>query len=138
MITYYPLQSDFTVRDPGVVHADFDRVLSLYPGRPVIFTEAGYPSSPDCSSSEEKQAAFVRNIFRAWDAHADQIRGVAFLWLHDISPESVATLTSYYGLHARGFRGYLSSLGMRTYPGVGRDKPAFAALAEEAKARGWR
>jgi hypothetical protein len=35
------------------------------------------------------------------------------------------------------FLSYLGTLGLRTHAGSGTDKPAFAALMAQAKARGW-
>ncbi|NOY99848.1 MAG: hypothetical protein GXP40_11735 [Chloroflexi bacterium] len=135
LATYYPLNADFTVRDPSVVTDDFAALAAAYPGKPIYLLEAGYPSSPDCDSSEEKQAQFVHEVFRAWDAHADQIIVISFTWLNDIPPASVNELESYYGFSNRGFAAYLGTLGLRAYDGT--DKAAFIQLKDEAKARGW-
>jgi hypothetical protein len=72
MMTYYPLNGDFTVEDPAVVASDFEAITSKYADRQIFIMEAGYPSSSDCDSSEAKQAEFIRQVFTAWDAHADQ------------------------------------------------------------------
>ena len=135
--TYYPLNPDFTVRPPVSPAADLARLCRLYPGRPLELTEAGYPSSPDCGSSEAKQAAFVRSLFAAWDTHASQIVSVTFDWQTELSPAAIIGDTHYYGVSAKPFAAFLGSLGLRTYAGAGQDKPAFAALGEEAHARGW-
>jgi hypothetical protein len=47
----------------------------------------------------------------------------------------VKDFEKYYGSSNRSFAEYLGSLGLRTY--IGKDKPAFKTLIEEAKARGW-
>jgi len=137
MFCYYPMNPDGTVRDPSVVAADFDLVTSIYPYRTFYIMETGYPSNATCNSSLQKQADFVRNIFWAWDNHTDQIKLINFVWLHDISPATLEDYKNYYGNSDAKFLAYLASLGMREYAGSGSDKPAFVALREEARARGW-
>jgi hypothetical protein len=135
MLTYYPLEPDFSVRHPDVVFEDFAKLVELFPEKPIYILEAGYPSSDLLGSSEEKQAAFVQNIFRAWDKHATRIKLVDFLWLHDIAPELVDELGNYYGLNDEKFKAYLGTLGLRTFDG--QDKLAFNQLQEETKQRQW-
>jgi hypothetical protein len=137
MLSYYPLKPDFTVQDPEVVAGDFDRMARLAAGKPVVMTEVGYPSGPVCKSSEAKQAEFVRNVFRAWDAHAAQIPFLAFSWQTDISKEAVEGFARYYGVNAAAFKEYLLTLGLRHREGSGKDKEAFEVLKVEARARGW-
>ena len=135
--TYYPLDPGFTVRIPSSPGPDLALLCRLYPDRPVMLIEAGYPSSLDCGSSPAKQAAFIRSLFAAWDAHAGQIVSVTLSWQTDVSPDSVAESARYYGVAAKPFAAFLGSLGLRTYAGAGQDKLAFTALKEEARARGW-
>jgi hypothetical protein len=137
LVSYYPINSDFTVKDPRVVGEEMGAVVKAYPHRTIYFSEAGYPSSPVLGSSEERQSEFVREVFKAWDAHASQIRYLAFSWLTDSSPAALDFFAKYYSLADNKFREYLRTLGLRTNPGHGTDKPAFVALKAEAKARGW-
>jgi hypothetical protein len=137
MVNHYPLNADFTVKDPAAVGADFDAVVSAFPGRPVFFTELGYPSGAACRSTEALQEAFVRRMFAAWDRHADAVRFVNLCILTDRPESFVKGSASYYGLGAPAFLDFLRTLGLRTHDGGGADKPAFRALKEEAKARGW-
>jgi hypothetical protein len=137
LTTYYPLQPDFTVKDPGVVNEDFATVGSLYPDRSILFLELGYPSSPTSRSSQAKQAEFIRQTFQAWDLHAAQIPLISFTWLNDISPEALEFFRTYYGLSDPRFLAFLGSLGLRTYAGSGTDKQAFTQLSLEAAAREW-
>lgn len=135
LVTYYPLNPDFTVRDPSAVKGDFDKICALYPGKEIYFLELGYPSSQLLKSSDEKQAEFIRQTFAAWDEHKDQIKLVNFVYMHDIPQSSVDTMVRYYGLNDPKFAAYLGTLGLRTSDGS--DKPAWPALKEEAKARGF-
>lgn len=135
MATYYPLGDGFRVKHPSVVRNDVKTLIDLYKGKPVYLLEAGYPSSEVLGSSEAKQAQFIREMFETWDTHRSQLKLVNFIWLHDISAAEVTSYTKYYGLSSRGFAEYLGTLGLRTHDG--RDKQAFQALREAAKARGW-
>ena len=135
LVTYYPLNPDFTVRDPSAVKGDFDKICSLYPGKEIYFLELGYPTSPLLNSSDEKQAEFVRQTFAAWDGHKDRIKLVNFVYMHDIPKSSVDKMTGYYGLNDPKFAAYLGTLGLRTADGT--DRPAWTAFTEEAKARGF-
>jgi hypothetical protein len=137
LATYYPLLPDFGVKDPSVVRGDFDRLVSLYPGRTIAFLEAGYPTSALLGSSEERQRDFVRQVFEAWDAHAARIQTVCFFGLTDPAPALVDSLLGYYGIPDPRFRAYLATLGFRTWPGAGREKPAMGELQAQARARGW-
>ena len=137
IVTYYPLETGVGVRDPSTVVGDIHRLVDTYPAVPIIFSEAGYPSSAALKSSEQRQAEFVREVFKAWDAHPAQIRQITFYHLTDSGPDTVAEFTRYYGLSAGPFKAFLSSLGLRTFPGSGTDKEAFRTLREEAKSRGW-
>ena len=137
MVSYYPLTPDFQVRAPQVVPDDLNVLCRLYPNRPVSFVEAGYPSGGGCGSSEALQAQFVQELFTAWDQHPGQIRLVTFVWLHDLPSSAVATFGKYYGVGSPAFRDYLGTLGLCTYPHAGTEKPAFTALQQQARARGW-
>ncbi len=135
MLTYYPLEADFTVKDPTVVHEDFAKLAKLFPYKPIYVLESGYPSSEILGSSEEMQAKFVHEIFSAWDEQAAHITVLDFLWLHDLPPAVVDELAGYYGLNNKKFKAYLGTLGLRTFDA--QDKKAFQTLLQEAKARGW-
>ena len=135
--TYYPLNADFSVKDPSAVKTDVDALCGWYSGREVDFLEAGYPSGAPTHSSDAAQATFVRNMFSSWDAHAGQIRIVNFVGLTDASPQQISDYQTYYGISDPIFLSYLGTLGLRTWPGAGANKPAFDAFTQEAHRRGW-
>ncbi|NIS80430.1 MAG: hypothetical protein GTO14_09550 [Anaerolineales bacterium] len=137
LVTYYPLGGDFAVKNPRVVWEDFQALVSAYEGRTIHMLEVGYPTSAALNSSESKQADFMREVFRTWDAYADQIHVVSFTWLTDVPQSSVEEMEAYYGFSAFNFAEFLRTLGLRTYEGSGEDKQAFGVLVEEAKAREW-
>jgi hypothetical protein len=134
-VTYYPMNNDFTVKDPSVVIADFNAITTLYPSKPILFLEAGYQTGTLCNSSEEKQRQFIANIFSAWDAHKESVRAINFVWLHDKSQSEVDTLAAYYGLSDVVFKEYLKTLGVRTNDGT--NKSSYTELLHQADVRGW-
>ena len=137
MVTYYPLQGDFTVKDPDVILEDFTRITEMYPDKEIHFAEIGYPTSEINNSSPEKQATFIHNMFLAWDEHASQITVLSYSWLTDLPQTSVKVYENYYGLTDPAFGEFLRTLGLRTYPGSGENKIGFQVFQAEAKARGW-
>lgn len=134
-VTYYPLNDDFTVREPDTVHEDFGEIITLYPVKDIYFLELGYPSSEVCNSSEAKQAEFIAETFHAWDTYAGQIKIINFAWLNEIPASSIKSLENYYGFSDKGFSAYLGSLGLLNEDGS--EKMAFEQLKAEAEVRGW-
>ena len=134
-VSYYPLSNDFKVNNPAVVAGDFDTIAAVYPDKPIVFYQLGYPSSEYIKSSEERQALFIFEVFHAWDKHSTSIKMIDFTWLHDTSPQKVDEMAGVYGISSRGFKEFIGTLGLRTYDG--RDKPAYRRLKQEIQARGW-
>ncbi|NOY67523.1 MAG: hypothetical protein GXP13_08990 [Gammaproteobacteria bacterium] len=137
MTTYYPLNPGFTVKSTNVIINDFDKIVSLYPNKPIYFMELGFPSGALCNSSESLQVDFIRATFDAWDSYNKNIKMISFTWLNDLPAQVVQDLTQYYGINNPVFAEYLATLGLRTNPGAGADKLAFTALGEETAKRGW-
>jgi len=137
MTTYYPLNGDFSVKDPSVVLDDFQTLVELFPDKDILITEIGYPTSPENNSSEAKQAEFIHYMFQAWDDAGGQISLLSYSWMSDLPQSSVRELESYYGLRNKGFAEFLRTLGLRTYPGSGNNKMGFEVFRREAESRGW-
>lgn len=137
-MTYYPLESNFTVKAPTAVTGDFDTLVTLYPDttKPIFVVECGYPSSQSCNSSLQLQQSFIANVFSAWDLQYNHIRAITFFSTTDYSPEEVDTLVKYYGLtNDTIFAGYLGSLGLQTYTLNGTSKPSYNELRCELNSR---
>jgi len=132
-VTYYPITA-FMVRAPTVVAGDFAALVALYPNKAIVVQECGYPSSPDCGSTEQMQRDFVVEAFRAWDAQPG-IEHVSFFKQTDWADATVDSLLVYYGFSTPEFRGFLGSLGMRRFDGTA--KPAWNTFVAEAAARGY-
>ncbi len=134
--SYYPLDG-LTVRDPSEIAGDFDALTALYSGRPIRIVESGYPASRANGSSAELQAEFIHALFAAWDEHADQILSIT-LWVeHDYSPQQMDQLEHSTGDPHSTYVSLIGSMGLRLWDDDGKPKPAWMALMEETKARGW-
>jgi hypothetical protein len=141
VLSYYPLNDDFTVEPPTIVHSDVETIIALYPKIPIFIVECGYQTSASCNSSPQLQQQFVTEMFKLWDDHADKINFIGFLWLTDLSDADVDQYVIDYGQsnspNLNSFKGYLQTTGLRTYPGEGSDKLGFTQLKTELASRGW-
>jgi hypothetical protein len=114
LTTYYPLKADFTVRPPESPLTDIPTLVKLAGTRPLVLQEVGYPTSELLSSSEQQQAEFVRNVFKAWAIAGDRIPWLGFYMLHDLPTQMCNDLSQYYHLpNSQNFKAYLCSLGLR-------------------------
>jgi hypothetical protein len=136
-ITYFPLDSNYSVRPPSTVHADLAQVAQLFPDKPVLVREAGYPSSSVVGGSPDAQANFVQELYRAWDENAARVPLLTFFTMHEYSPNQVDDFAAYYGVSDPKFKEYFGTLGLRTFAGHGTDKPGWGAFQAGARARGW-
>lgn len=136
-VSYYPLNSNFTVKPVSTIPADFATLVALYPSKKICFYQYGYPSSATCNSSTTLQAQFITQTFLSWDVYAANIHMIDFTWLHDLDPIQVAYWGTYYGLTNPAFLEFLKTLGFRNYNGNGSDKPALNELRCQAKQRGF-
>lgn len=135
-MTYYPLNADFTVRPPSTVVSDMQKMLSFAGAKPLVLQEVGYPASTQLGSSDAAQAAFVRNVFQAWDSAGGRIPLLNFFLLHDVAPAQCEAWGSYYGLsNSANFKAYLCSLGLRGPDGT--PKAAWTALLDAARQSGF-
>jgi hypothetical protein len=136
-VSYYPINTDFTVQPVPVLATDFANLVGLYPSKPLCFYQYGYPSSPVCNSSENLQAQFITETFNVWDTYASNIRYIDFTWLHDLDSAAVNFYGSYYGINDPVFLAFLRSLGLRTWNGSGAHKAALIELECQARQRGF-
>ena len=139
VLTYYPLNADFTTRPPSSVATDFDFVASTIPAKPILLQECGYPSSTVNNSSETLQADFMSAVFNAWDAHRDRINLVDFTWQYDVSEATADQWVIAFGLSGQpgetAFKYYLWTLGLSRYDST--EKPALQRLRDEWQRRAW-
>ena len=136
MVTYYPLNDDFTFKDPQSARSDIELVIQRAEDKPIYFLEMGYPSGSIVNSSTEKQKEFVIEVFKTWDEHAEHIKVINFTWMRDISQLESLVFAAYYMVPDPKFTNFLSSLGLKYNDG--QPKSAWIALKEEASIRGWK
>lgn len=136
-VSYYPLNTNFTVKPVSTIPIDFATLVNIFPSKPICFYQYGYPSSSTCNSSDVLQSQFITQTFQTWDLYHNNIRMIDFTWIHDLDPAYVTTLGTYYNLNDPIFLEYLRTLGLRTWTGNGTDKPALHELRCQAKARGY-
>ncbi|MGB8472917.1 MAG: hypothetical protein WCE61_02390 [Candidatus Acidiferrum sp.] len=130
-LTYYPLTPDFIVRDPGTVRGDFARMRAAAQGKKILLQEVGYPSSPVDKSSEEKQAAFCRNVLEQLRTDRGTFIGAYWFTMSDFPNSVVQNLAKYYKLPgADRFEAFLGSLGM--FDRNGNPKKCWRVFSEEA------
>ena len=140
-VTYYPQNGTFAVHDPSVPFGDFQKLVEEFNGtailrsKKIFLQEVGYQTSSLCDSSEEKQAAFFCNVFRAWDHFADRVPSLNILRLSDFSTAQAREAAAAYKLATPEFFAYLETLGLRRYNGT--RKLAFDLVRNLTAARSW-
>jgi hypothetical protein len=131
--TYYPLNSDLTLREPKSVLADVDSMVRAAEGKNLILQEIGYASAERLHSSEQAQADFIHYAFDALRHHPTVI-AANFVWMSDLPDSVVNDLAKYYqAAGSDNFRAYIGTLGY--FDKSGRAKPAWEAFRVEAARR---
>jgi hypothetical protein len=136
-VTYYPLNADASVKQASAPATDLPLVLELYPDREIFLVSTAYPSSSGSGSDETKQSNYVKELFRVWDVYSDRWLLTCFAALTDLSRTQAEALATSAGRSDESFIEFIRSMGLRTYPQSGTDKPAFITLKETAKLRGF-
>jgi len=154
-VTYYPLHGTFQMKDPMEVATDLKRFLSwldqqanLGANKLVLISELGYATSDTIAAAtttdgRQNQARFVQEVFRFWDAYADRIPSITFVWLADLSDTQVQGMLDNYGLTSPPLDqttvdhlfAYFRTLGL--FDSYGEPKPGAIQLSAESCARGW-
>jgi hypothetical protein len=112
LITYYPLNANFTARPVAQSLADFEMMSAIFAGREIHLAEIGYPSGEECSDGEAAQAAFVDTVFQFWANHVDQFKSINWTWMTDVSDAEVSAATAQYGVSSPCFQEYFATLGL--------------------------
>lgn len=94
-------------------------MVNAIPAKKIFLQECGYPSSNVNLSSEQQQAEFISEVFKAWDKHIDRINIIDFSWQYDISQAEAEQFVIDFGLsgHANEneFKNYLGSIGLSNH-----------------------
>jgi hypothetical protein len=127
-VTYYPLNTDYSVKSPSVVNGDIGGLVSLYTSTPIYFNEIGYPSGTVGGGSEALQETFYQNVVLTWNQYRSNILHMAFVRLNDYSYAAAQAEAANYGLGSNAnFINYLQTLGLVNYDGA--NKAAFTYLS---------
>lgn len=139
VLTYYPLKADFTVQPLTIIASDFEFMVNILTGKPVILQECGFPSSTVNNSSGVLQTDFITAVFDAWDIHRDRITLIDFTWQYDVSEAMADQWVIDYGMagqpNENAFKHYLWSLGLSRYDST--EKLALQRLRDELLKRLW-
>lgn len=137
VVTYYPMNTDFTVKNPAVIESEIAELVKLYPSKPIYFNEIGFHSGSSLTgSSELMQREFVTQVFKVWDKYPSEISKISFLRLNDLTASKAQSVAGDYGMSGNAsFVEYIQTLGLRT--DAGADKLGFLQLKSETKSRGW-
>ncbi|MBC8170824.1 MAG: hypothetical protein H7X77_04110, partial [Anaerolineae bacterium] len=134
IMTYYPLNADFSPRDPEAPLTDFPLMLAAAGEKPLILQEVGYPAGTSLDSSEADQAAFVHHVFDAWATAGDRIPFLNFFAMGDFSRQMCTDFLVYYQLpDSQRFYDFLCTLGLRKADGT--PKAGWEAFVEEGTKR---
>ncbi len=130
MLTYYPLMHGGT-QSPQSPHVDFPVIAEFANGKPVVLQEAGYPSSAVVGSSEEDQAIFIRELFKAWQDNAAAFPHINIFLQTDLGSRVCDKLMGYYDLESVKdiFVAHICTLGLKD--AYGKPKKAWTMLIDE-------
>ncbi|MBN9657928.1 MAG: hypothetical protein J0H49_07105 [Acidobacteria bacterium] len=128
---YYPINADFTFRDPAGSRGDLERMIAAAGQKPVFFQELGYSSSTKLGSSEDKQAQFIQVVFDTLRQHPGRIIGANFNWMSDLPDSVVDQLSRYYKTNGENFKQFLGTLGWFTKEG--KPKKAWSTFQQVAR-----
>lgn len=133
MITYYPLNADFTVKNISNINKDFEKLKKLFPKKEIQILELWYPSWKYTNSSEDKQSKFFSEVFKSWDKNKDVIKVINIDWLHDKSQKDIEYFEKYYWLKDKVFADFLWTLWIMNNDWT--NKKSFDTIKKEIKLR---
>lgn len=120
--TYYPQSNiemvGWQMRPISEVAGHLHFMAEHAGSKPFAFTEIGYSSSPINGSSEEKQAEFVKEMFRVLDPYwkKGQIAFLLYHLMYDYPPSFTDPYAKEQGIEpSKEFRAFVENLGLRSY-----------------------
>jgi len=130
MLTYYPMNGDFTVQDPGAPLRDLPRMKAAANGRQVVLQEIGYPTGAANKSNEDLQAQFFRTVFSEMRRDPQTFAAGNVFLMADLRDKFARDLAFYYGITGHeSFRMFLQTLGL--FDGNGRPKKSWSVFQSE-------
>jgi hypothetical protein len=130
MLTYYPMNGDFTVQEPDAPLRDLPRMKAAANGRQVVLQEIGYPTGSANKSNQDLQARFFRNVFSEMRKDPQTFAAGNVFLMADLRDKFARDLAYYYGITGHEpFRMFLQTLGM--FDGDGRPKKSWSVFQSE-------
>lgn len=112
-LTYIPLEPGFTVEEPSVVPANFDKMRRAAGNRKIFFQELAYPTGGLTKGSQDKQAEFYRLVLSEFRKdNGAKFVAANFMTLADLSDADTNGYANFYGLNLPAFKQSLQTLGL--------------------------
>ena len=134
--TYYPTDEQNSIpwqmRPTNQVKDDIDWMVQNAAGKPIAFTEIGYTSSSENSSSEVQQTEFVQVMFSSLKPYIDS-KKVAFVYYHGMYDYPQGFCNQYaqqQGVDSTYLCGFMDNLGLHSWE-TGQPKPAWNTFVSE-------
>lgn len=136
MTTYYLGANGFGQADGTDLRKDLPTMVAFAGGRPLVLKELGYPTGTN-GHSPAGQAAFVTDLFAAWDVAAANVPDVIVSRMYDGARTACESQAAAYpgGAGNEEFIQFLCTLGLVAYDAT--PKPAWSTFVTAAKARGF-
>lgn len=136
--TYYPTNEQYHIpwqmRPPSQVRDDIDWMIQNAGGKPIAFTEIGYTSSNDNSSSEQQQSEFVKVMFNAMKPYINN-KKIEFIYYHGLYDYPQGFCNQYaqqQGVDSTHICGFMNHLGLHNWK-TGQPKPAWFTFTNELR-----
>lgn len=136
--TYYPTNEEHNIpwqmRPPSQVQNDMDWMVENAGGKPIAFTEIGYTSSNDNSSSEQQQSEFVKVMFNSMKPYINN-KKIEFIYYHGMYDYPQGFCNQYaqqQGVESSHICGFMNHLGLHNWE-TGQPKPAWFTFTNELR-----
>jgi len=142
--TFYPMGGNFSFGgDPQKVDEYFAAMFDLAGDRKIGVVETSWSSSQSLESSEDMQAAYVREVFRILKENKSRIEFLLWITLHDSTPEECRKAAEFFVTGVADeilddietmarFSDFMCFIGLRRTDGT--PKPAWYQWMEEVEA----
>ncbi|MEB2310221.1 MAG: hypothetical protein OZ921_14545 [Sorangiineae bacterium] len=133
MASYFPMGQDFSARAPGTASSDLSALSAALRGAdaapfPIVLARVGYPSAGAAAGSEERQRAFLDDLFKTLALRRADYPVVVVDALDDAPPALCAERALALGAAPgdEAAEAFACSLGLRRADGSAR--PALASV----------
>jgi hypothetical protein len=136
--TYYPTNEQdnipWQMRPPNQVQNDIDWMVQNAGVKPIAFTEIGYTSAEDNSSSETQQAEFIQVMFGSLKPYIEN-KEIEFLYYHGMYDYPQGFCNQYaqqQGVDSTYLCSFMNNIGLHRWE-TGQPKPAWNTFVSDIK-----